>query len=273
MKLPLWLIGLLFAAYSIWAINYWHNYRCDDCGSGAAATTAKVQTSGEPLFRWNADRPEPDANFKTWKKNLLAAGGQGGDTLVITGHYRASESWNGKSGQELGLARAAAIRDMLSPELPANRVKLVAAQVSDGVTEASGPTASAAFNWLKMVLKKEDSAIIESDNEVIFLFPFNSTERSRDAQVEDYLKKLVDKHKASSASFTLTGHTDDVGTPEENIKLGLARANTIKGILTENGIAANRISTTSKGEAEPVAENSTDEGRQRNRRVVLTVNR
>jgi outer membrane protein OmpA-like peptidoglycan-associated protein len=123
-----------------------------------------------------------------------------------------------------------------------------------------------------MVLKKEDSAVIESDKDVILLFPFNSTERDRDPKVEDFLKELCAKHKATNATFALVGHTDNVGTDEENIALGLARAKTVAQSLRRNGIAANRINTTSKGESEPVADNSTDEGRQQNRRVVITVN-
>lgn len=264
MKIPLWLIALLFVGYSIWAANFWHNYQLQHCCGEAAAV---AETTGVPLFRWNADKPEPDAKFPDWKKALLAKGGQG-DTLVITGHYRASEA----DGERLALARAAAIRDMLAPEFPASRVRLAAKMVDDGLVEGGKAMESAAFTWSKMVLKKEESAVIEADKDVILLFPFNSTVRDRDANVDAYLKALCEKHKATSATFNVVGYTDNVGTDEENMKLGLARARTVVKILTEYGIAANRISTSSKGEAEPVADNSTDEGRQKNRRVVITVN-
>ena len=263
MKIPLWLIALLFVGYSIWAANFWHNYQVQHC-CGAAAT----ETTGVPLFRWNADKPEPDAKFPDWKKALLAKGGQG-DTLVITGWYRANEA----NGEQLALGRAAAIRDMLAPEFPPGRVRLAAKMVDDALAEGGNPMESAAFSWSKMVLKKEDSAIIESDKDVILLFPFNSTEKDRDAKVDAYLKELCEKHKTTNATFNVVGHTDNVGTDEENMALGLARAKSVARILTSNGIAANRINTSSKGKSEPVADNSTDEGRQQNRRVVITVNR
>ena len=115
MKIPLWLIALLFVGYSIWAANFWHNYQVRHCCGDAAAVT---ETSGAPLFRWNTEKPESDANFPDWKKALLAKGGQG-DTLVITGWYRAGET----DGEKLALARAASIRDLLAPELPAGRVR------------------------------------------------------------------------------------------------------------------------------------------------------
>lgn len=272
MKIPLWLILLLFVGYSIWCSTCWHNHLvrhcCDEGAASAAATTSAAQTTGVPLFRWNADKPEPDAKFADWKKTFLKGGGQG-DTLVITGFYRAGEA----NGEQLALARAAAIRDMLAPELPASRVRLAAKMVDDGLTEANGPKESAGFSWSKMVLKKEDSAVIESDNDVILLFPFNSTEKDHDPKVDEYLRTLCEKHKATNAAFTVVGFTDNVGTDEQNHALGLARAKSVSKILTANGIAANRITTDSKGEADPVADNNTDEGRHQNRRVVITVKR
>jgi len=210
----------------------------------------------------------PDAKFPDWKKAFLAKGGQG-DTLVITGHYREGET----NGEQLALARAAAIRDMLAPELPAGRVRIAAKMITaDGLAEGSKPMESASFSWSKMVLKKEDSAVIETDRDVILLFPFNSTERDRDANVEAYLKEMCAKHKTTTTKFNVVGHTDNVGTDEENVTLGLARAKTVAQSLERYGIAANRITTSSKGESEPAADNSTDEGRQQNRRVVITVN-
>lgn len=268
MRIPLWILALVFAGYSVWAVNYWHCYKCQCCGKDAAAVTAESQTTGEPLFNWNADKPVSDPNFADWKKALLAKGGQG-DTLVITGYYREGET----NGKELALARAAAIREMLRPEIPDSRVRLSAQMTQDNLAQGSAPLPSAAFSWLKMMLKKEEGAIIESDNAVTFLFPFNSTEKDRDPAVDDYLKKLVEKHKNTNATFSIVGHTDNVGEDAENAALGLGRAKAIAKILTDNGIAAARIKVESKGEAEPVADNNTDDGRHQNRRVVITVNR
>lgn len=266
MKIPLWLIGLLFVGYTAWCINYWHCSVCQCCESTAASTTA-TETTGAPLFLWNADRPVEDAKFPDWKKGLLADGGQG-DTLVITGYYRANEA----NGEQLALARAGAIRDMLAPEIPANRVKLAAQLVDDGLAEGGSPKESADFFWNKMVLKNEDSAIIESDQDVILLFPYNSTEKERDPKVDAYLKALCEKHKATNATFTVVGHTDDLGSDESNMAFGLARAKSVAKILSSNGIAASRINTSSKGESAPVAPNDTEQGRHQNRRVVITVN-
>lgn len=269
MKIPLWLIGLLFAGYTAWCINYWHCNVCHCCDGTTAAATA-TETTGVPLFKWNTGRPVDDPNFSNWKKSLLETKGHQGDTLVITGLYRANEP----EGEKLGLARAASIRDMLAPEFPSNRVKLAAKLANDdGLADGSAPHESIDLSWLKMVLKKEDSAIIESDKDVILLFPYNSTEKENDPKVDAYLKDLCEKHKASTATFSVVGHTDDSGSSESNMKFGAARAKSVAKILTTNGIASSRITTNSKGESEPVAPNDNEEGRHQNRRVVITVNR
>lgn len=67
------------------------------------------------------------------------------------------------------------------------------------------------------------------------------------------------------------GHTDAIGTDEYNYNLGLRRAQAIKKVLVSNGVAANRLVVTSKGEARPIANNESSSGRAINRRVEIHV--
>jgi OOP family OmpA-OmpF porin len=67
------------------------------------------------------------------------------------------------------------------------------------------------------------------------------------------------------------GHTDSVGADGYNQKLSTARANAVKDYLTSKGIEKNRVYTEGKGEAQPVADNKTKEGRAKNRRVEIEV--
>jgi OOP family OmpA-OmpF porin len=268
MKIPLWLIGLLFAGYTAWCVNFWHCKVCHCCEDTTAATNA-AEASGIPLFNWNAEKPVDNPKFADWKKALIETKGHQGDTLLVTGFFRENEA----NGEKLAIARATSIRDMLAPEFPSNRVTLAAKLVDDGLSEGGGAKESAEFSWLKMILKKEDSAIIESDKDVILLFPYNSTEKERDPKVDAYLKELCEKNKATTSTFSVVGHTDDVGSSESNLDFGAARAKSVAKILGSNGIATTRITTNSKGESEPVAPNDNEEGRHQNRRVVITVNR
>lgn len=68
----------------------------------------------------------------------------------------------------------------------------------------------------------------------------------------------------------LTGHTDSRGSDEVNQRAGLRRANLVKDYLVnERNIDASRIETRSAGESTPIADNDTEEGRKRNRRVEI----
>ncbi|MBK7939696.1 MAG: hypothetical protein IPJ82_22575 [Lewinellaceae bacterium] len=72
MKLPLWLIALLFLGYCVWCAYFWNSYQIRNCcGEAATALSAAKQTDGTPLFRWNADKPEPDDKFAAWKRPNL----------------------------------------------------------------------------------------------------------------------------------------------------------------------------------------------------------
>lgn len=63
------------------------------------------------------------------------------------------------------------------------------------------------------------------------------------------------------------GHTDNRGSSEVNLRLSDARANAVAKQLQEAGVAAERLTTVGKGDAEPVADNATAAGRALNRRV------
>jgi len=67
----------------------------------------------------------------------------------------------------------------------------------------------------------------------------------------------------------IQGHTDNVGTPASNVALSRDRATAVKAALVKAGIAGERLSTKGLGDTQPVADNSTEDGRARNRRVEL----
>lgn len=67
--------------------------------------------------------------------------------------------------------------------------------------------------------------------------------------------------------FEVQGHTDNTGTVAGNQKLSEQRAQAIVNKLVEMGIAANRLSAKGMGQSAPLADNSTDKGRAKNRRV------
>ena len=77
--------------------------------------------------------------------------------------------------------------------------------------------------------------------------------------------------KKADWKLKLEGHTDNVGSAQSNLALSKKRANAVKEFLTERGIDTSRIAVAFYGESKPVSDNETKEGRQKNRRVVMTV--
>ncbi len=65
------------------------------------------------------------------------------------------------------------------------------------------------------------------------------------------------------------GHTDNVGTPVSNKTLSEARAKSVVSAIVAQGISADRLSPVGFGQDKPVADNNTEEGRAKNRRVEL----
>ncbi len=72
-------------------------------------------------------------------------------------------------------------------------------------------------------------------------------------------------------NVSINGHTDSTGDPVKNKSLSLARANSVKKFLMSRGIAENRLKTIGHGIEKPIADNSTPQGRELNRRVEFVV--
>ena len=72
-------------------------------------------------------------------------------------------------------------------------------------------------------------------------------------------------------NLEVSGHTDNVGKPENNQKLSEQRAAAVCQYLTEHGISAARLSSAGYGDTQPVADNKTKKGREQNRRVEFNI--
>jgi outer membrane protein OmpA-like peptidoglycan-associated protein len=103
-------------------------------------------------------------------------------------------------------------------------------------------------------------------------FGFGTATLADEAKV--VIDELVAKIKADNRNLYLEieGHTDNTGDEAYNERLGLQRANAVRDyIYVTHGIPLHRIAVFSFGESQPLADNSTREGRAQNRRVVIKV--
>lgn len=102
------------------------------------------------------------------------------------------------------------------------------------------------------------------------LFDFNKAvlKPEATAKLDDLVSKLAG---VNLEVIVAVGHTDAIGGDAYNDKLSIRRAEAVKSYLVKKGIEANRIYTEGKGKRQPVADNKTDAGRAKNRRVEIEV--
>ena len=102
-------------------------------------------------------------------------------------------------------------------------------------------------------------------------FPLDSAQLTRTARTTlDEVVAVMETHP--DLSVTVLGHADDTGPSDYNFTLSVQRAAAVMAYLRDAGIADHRVNTRGAGEGRPVASNTTDDGRQRNRRVEFEVN-
>jgi outer membrane protein OmpA-like peptidoglycan-associated protein len=85
----------------------------------------------------------------------------------------------------------------------------------------------------------------------------------------DKVVEMMQRHP--SMRIELGGHTDNVGSEASNQKLSEQRAKAVYDYLVQHGVPAERLTYKGYGQSQPVADNSTPEGRRQNRRTVFTI--
>jgi outer membrane protein OmpA-like peptidoglycan-associated protein len=123
---------------------------------------------------------------------------------------------------------------------------------------------------LNQVLQTRDTArgLIVSMPDVLFDFnkyTLKPEAREKLAKVSGIVLAYPD------LKLDVEGHTDSIGSDDYNQKLSEERANTVRGYLVSQGLKPDNISSVGLGKANPVADNATSQGRQRNRRVEMVV--
>ena len=85
------------------------------------------------------------------------------------------------------------------------------------------------------------------------------------------LKRIATFVQTYGYKVRLAGHTDNVGQSDANKQLSQARADAVRKQLIDYGCAPETITAFGYGDLQPIADNSTEEGRQQNRRVEITL--
>ncbi|QXP58639.1 OmpA family protein [Olleya sp. HaHaR_3_96] len=101
---------------------------------------------------------------------------------------------------------------------------------------------------------------------------FKTGSSNLDANSTNQIENVASIMKAyPKVNILFRGHTDNTGSVEGNKTLSASRALSVKNKLVEMGVAASRISTKGMGSIDPIADNATPEGRSKNRRIDVSV--
>ena len=201
--------------------------------------------------------------------------------LHVTGYYKSSES-NNSAFPNLGLARANAVKNyFVSTGISSKNIdtygELNDEMIPDNNKIYYGPLAFSMSTDDGLDTSRSEAIqalgeAIKADPLVLYFETGASTlnltaeQREKVANISRYVDKVHE------AKIHVIGHTDNTGDAFSNTKLGQKRAEFVKRYLMGNAISEGFIEATSKGQDEPIASNASEEGREQNRRVVVTIN-
>ena len=99
---------------------------------------------------------------------------------------------------------------------------------------------------------------------------FDSNEYTPRPDAMPILERLIDRIKSShGVAFVIEANSDDAGSQEYNLWLGNKRAEAVRDVLTSHGIDSRLIKCLSHGKLMPIAPNDSEDGRYKNRRLVI----
>ncbi|HTJ84805.1 MAG TPA: OmpA family protein [Polyangiaceae bacterium] len=129
--------------------------------------------------------------------------------------------------------------------------------------------AIASLKEMASVKEEQRGVVITLNGAVLFASGKSELLAIAKEKLNDVAKVLKDQN---NPPLRIEGHTDSVGSADENRKLSLARAESVKAQLVSQGYPSDKIKTVGLGPDRPVADNGSAEGRANNRRVEIIVN-
>ncbi|WP_372793074.1 OmpA family protein [Lutibacter sp.] len=192
--------------------------------------------------------------------------------LIITGKYLKTEI-TPKLNTNIGFQRAELVKkELIKQHIDTYKIK-TSSKISDFLYDKEGIYTDGIdmkFNTLQK--HSLDSLELTIANRTLYIEFKNDSLISNKELVnyslllKQYLKNYTNK------KVLITGHTDNLGYYENNLIIGLNRANKVKEYFINNDINTAKFKTLSKGESEPIAEKLTEKGRAKNRRIEITIN-
>jgi outer membrane protein OmpA-like peptidoglycan-associated protein len=111
---------------------------------------------------------------------------------------------------------------------------------------------------------------VNSGNALVLYINFETGKSTIKSESQSIVEELYTMLKNNPAlNIIIEGHTDNIGNSTSNKTLSEQRAASVKTALVNKGISADRIKTVGYGQDKPIADNSTEDGKAKNRRVEI----
>jgi len=133
--------------------------------------------------------------------------------------------------------------------------------------DGSGCTLPKATNTKVYITEEDKKVVKDAIDNLEFDFGKSTIRPSSFPSLDKVAELLISKN----FSLKLAGHTDNVGSDAVNLKISKSRAEAIRTYLINKGVNGSRVEATGYGKTQPIASNSTEQGRQQNRRVEFTL--
>ena len=118
------------------------------------------------------------------------------------------------------------------------------------------------------VVRQGEGIIVKFDSGILFDVDKTELKGAAKTNIANLAESLS---KNPQTNILIVGHTDNTGTDEHNMDLSIRRAEAVKAYIVSGGVSSARLSTQGKGESEPIADNTTADGRAQNRRVEIAI--
>ncbi|GAK75007.1 OmpA family protein [Nonlabens sp. Asnod3-H03] len=199
----------------------------------------------------------------------------------ITGLY-SSEEKNNSAFINLGEARANDVKNYLSSLGYDTTHMGIKGKLSDQLVTRNGVVYGPVNYHLSDFPSGKSAVLLENEldnlaadiraNPLVLHFATGASTINLSTEQREKISKMVHYLDARPQSSLISvGHTDNTGSRSTNTTISAKRAEFAKSYLVKNGINSSRIESSGKGPDEPIATNDTEEGKEQNRRVVVTL--
>ena len=118
------------------------------------------------------------------------------------------------------------------------------------------------------VTREGEGILVKFDSGILFDTDKADLKPAAQTNLQNLANSL---QKNANTNILIVGHTDDTGSDSHNMDLSVRRAESVKSYIVADNVSASRLTTSGKGEAEPIADNTTTAGRAQNRRVEIVI--